>query len=115
MDYKEFLMKKIVFLLGKSPHADFFTKLFFIWKPEDPVKSDNNCLPTPDKSDSDEEEKKDEEKSVHEEEEEDPDVVRERENAAKYIVETYDPIIVTVHQDSYIRFWNTEVCTCVDL
>lgn len=61
-------------------------------------------------SDSDEEEeKKDEEKSIHEEEEESPDAARERENAAKYIVETYEPILVTVHQDSYIRFWNTEV------
>lgn len=63
------------------------------------------------KTDSDDEEKKDDEKSVHDDEDEDPDVVRERENAAKYIVETYDPIIVTVHQDSYIRFWNTEVCS----
>ncbi|XP_052272714.1 WD repeat-containing protein 64-like isoform X3 [Dreissena polymorpha] len=52
-----------------------------------------------------EEEKKDDEKSV---DQQDPDVIRERENAAKYIVDTYDPIIVTVHQDSYIRFWNTE-------
>ncbi|XP_053404636.1 WD repeat-containing protein 64-like isoform X4 [Mercenaria mercenaria] len=59
------------------------------------------------KSDSDEEEKKDDEKSVHDEDE-DPEVVRERENAAKYIVDTYDPVIVTVHQDAYIRFWNTE-------
>ncbi|WAR20511.1 WDR64-like protein [Mya arenaria] len=56
---------------------------------------------------SDDEEKKDEEKSVHEEDE-DPEVVRERHDAARYIVETYDPIIVTVHQDSYIRFWNTD-------
>ena len=74
----------------------------------------DNILPVfVDKSVSDgesgDEEKKDEEKSIHKEEEEDPDVVRERENAAKYIVETYDPVIVTVHQDSYVRFWNTEV------
>ena len=27
----------------------------------------------------------------------------------KYITETYDPIIVSAHQDSYIRFWNLEV------
>ena len=53
-----------------------------------------------------------EESEVEEEEMEDPDVVRAREDAAKYIVETYDPVIVTVHQDSFIRFWNTEVsCT----
>ena len=28
---------------------------------------------------------------------------------AKMIVDTYDPIIVSVHQDSYIRFWDMEV------
>ena len=57
-----------------------------------------------------EDEKKDEEKSYHEDEsDEDPDVIREREDAAKYIVETYPPVIVTVHQDSYIRFWTMEV------
>ena len=61
----------------------------------------------------DEEEKKDDEKSYHEESDENPDAVREREDAAKYIVETYAPVIVTVHQDSYIRFWTMEVCSVV--
>ena len=62
------------------------------------------------KSDEEEDEKKDDEKSYHEESDEDPDITREREDAAKYIVETYAPVIVTVHQDSYIRFWTMEVC-----
>ena len=41
-------------------------------------------------------EKGDDEKSVHDDEE--PEVERERPEDARYIVETYDPIIVTVHQ-----------------
>lgn len=27
----------------------------------------------------------------------------------KYLETTFEPVIVTVHQDSYIRFWNMEV------
>ena len=66
------------------------------------------------KSDEEEDEKKDDEKSYHEESDEDPDITREREDAAKYIVETYAPVIVTVHQDSYIRFWTMEVCIVLE-
>ncbi|KAK3093696.1 hypothetical protein FSP39_018996 [Pinctada imbricata] len=32
----------------------------------------------------------------------------EEEEENKYITEVYDPIIVSAHQDSYIRFWNME-------
>ena len=28
---------------------------------------------------------------------------------SKYITEEYDPVLVSVHQDSYIRFWTMEV------
>ena len=41
-------------------------------------------------------------------------MIREREDAAKYIVDTFAPVIVTVHQDSYIRFWTMEVCNILN-
>ncbi|KAL4237521.1 WD repeat-containing protein 64 [Mactra antiquata] len=69
---------------------------------------DDDSDDSEEKSDSDEEEKKDEEKSIHDDDSEDAEVVKEKENVDKYIVDVYDPVIVTVHQDSYIRFWNTE-------
>ena len=28
---------------------------------------------------------------------------------SKYITEEYDPVLLSVHQDSYIRFWTMEV------
>ena len=31
--------------------------------------------------------------------------------SANMIVETFEPILVSVHQDSFIRFWSNEVCT----
>lgn len=59
-----------------------------------------------------EEEKKDYEKpdielNLHEDEEEEEE--EEWTEERKWVEETYDPIIVTAHQDSYIRFWNMEV------
>ncbi|KAJ8309097.1 hypothetical protein KUTeg_013971 [Tegillarca granosa] len=60
--------------------------------------------------DDDGEEKKDIEKSVDEHdghvrfENEEEEVDEE----SKWIVETYDPILVSVHQDANIRFWNFE-------
>ncbi|GFS05235.1 WD repeat-containing protein 64 [Elysia marginata] len=61
------------------------------------------------------EEKKEEESAFkdHDNEDEDLDQVDAAAQAiidpdAKMIVDTYDPIIVSVHQDSYIRFWDME-------
>ncbi|KAK3736912.1 hypothetical protein RRG08_000654 [Elysia crispata] len=58
-------------------------------------------------------EEKKEESIFKDEEEEDLDQVDAAVQAmndpdAKMIVDTYDPIIVSVHQDSYIRFWDME-------
>jgi len=33
----------------------------------------------------------------------------EDEMEKRYITEVYDPVLVSVHQDSYIRFWTMEV------
>ena len=33
---------------------------------------------------------------------------------AKMIVDTFDPILVSVHQDAFVRFWDMEVSPCVD-
>ena len=31
---------------------------------------------------------------------------------AKMIVDTFDPILVSVHQDAFVRFWDMEVSLC---
>lgn len=41
-----------------------------------------------------------------------PEEEEEMSEEQKWIEETYPPIIVTAHQDSYIRFWSMDVCTC---
>ena len=55
------------------------------------------------------EEKRDEEKSedgLTKAESEEEEIEDEE---SKYITEEYDPVLVSVHQDSFIRFWTMEV------
>ena len=53
----------------------------------------------------DEKEKTTDKDEEQEEEDEDDDL----DPNSKMIVTTYDPIIVTCHQDSFIRFWTMQV------
>ncbi|XP_021348111.1 WD repeat-containing protein 64-like isoform X3 [Mizuhopecten yessoensis] len=61
----------------------------------------------PEKVEVEEDHEKDDEKDEDEkdEDEEDEEEEEEEDIESRYITETYDPIIVSVHQDSYIRFW----------
>ncbi|XP_069117610.1 WD repeat-containing protein 64-like isoform X3 [Argopecten irradians] len=64
------------------------------------------------KDETGEEEKRDHEKDGEQDEDKDNDQEKDEDDDeeeedidSRYITEVYDPIIVSVHQDSYIRFW----------
>ncbi|CAC5391588.1 unnamed protein product [Mytilus coruscus] len=94
----------------QKEQKDFVDQLTARIEGEDPEK-EGQVEHVEEKDKDEEEEKKDHEKpdielNLHEddEEEEEEEWTEER----KWVEETYDPIIVTAHQDSYIRFWNME-------
>lgn len=57
----------------------------------------------------DSEEKRDEEKSEDGLTKGESDEEEIEDEESKYITEVYAPVLVSVHQDSYIRFWTMEV------
>ncbi|XP_071162911.1 WD repeat-containing protein 64-like isoform X2 [Mytilus edulis] len=92
--------------IEQKEQKDFVDQLTARIEGEDPEKEGKE-----EEKDKDEEEKKDYEKpdielNLHEDEEEEEE--EEWTEERKWVEETYDPIIVTAHQDSYIRFWNME-------
>ncbi|KAL5008313.1 hypothetical protein ScPMuIL_013894 [Solemya velum] len=87
-------------------------------KPEEPNPTEENSKDPLEDTDDQTDKEKDENKTGDETARENGTASRETDydepqfenSRTKYLETAYEPVIVTVHQDSYIRFWNMEGC-----